>query len=120
MIDQDEKVIREVVKYYFIGTYNGDAKQVQQAFHPQARIVGNINGETFDLSLSDFIARVTATPTAAAKGEKYDKEILLVDKTGDVAIVKARVVIGPYVFTDYITLLKIAGKWVIRHKSFST
>lgn len=119
MIASDIQDIVEVVTMYFKGTYNGDSGLLNKAFHPDARITGIINNEPIDWSVSDFIARVTAQPTAAAKEEKYDKEIIAIDKTKNAAIVKSRVVVGPLVFFDYITLLKINNSWVIRNKSFT-
>lgn len=116
---EDEKNIIETVKLYFTGTYYGDKNQLQQAFHPDAHITGSINGELCDWTLDDFIARVTSTPTPADKNEKYNKEIIFLDITGNTAMVKAHVVVGAYNFTDYMCLLKIAGQWVIRHKSFT-
>jgi len=52
--------------------------------------------------------------------EKYNKQIISLDQINDAAMVKARVVVGECVFTDYIMLLKIDGKWMIRNKSFTT
>jgi hypothetical protein len=112
------QAIRECVNDYFLGTYHGDAKQIKNAFHPDAEISGILKGQYYAWTLDEFIQRVTTAPTSAAKNEKFDKQILLLDQTSDAAMVKARVVVGDLVFTDYITLLKIDGKWVIRNKSF--
>ncbi|SRR5579883_1877755 len=116
----EAQAITKVVEAYFLGAYHGNAEQLKQAFHPDAHITGSFNGQIIDWSLNDFLARVTTAPTAAQKNEKYDKEIILLDQTSDAAMVKARVMVGEYSFTDYITLLKINGKWVIRNKSFTT
>lgn len=116
--DDIEKII-QVVNMYFKGTYHGDVNLLTKAFHSNARITGIINNEICDWSLADFITRVTASPTAASKGEKYDKEIISIDKTKNAAMVKSRVVIGELIFYDYITFLKIDGQWIIRNKSFT-
>lgn len=119
--DKDTQLITEIVNLYFNGTYNGDAEQLKRAFHPDAHITGTLNDQICDWTLPKFIARVTDTPSSASKGEQYDKEILFIDRTDNAAMVKARVVIGGLlIFTDYITLLKINGQWVIRNKSFTT
>ncbi len=118
--DNDTNVITEIVKLYFNGTYQGDAEQLKRAFHADAHITGILNGEYFDWTLSDFITRVTIIPAPNMQAEKYDKEIIFIDKTKNAALVKARVVVGPYIFIDYIILLKINGRWIIRNKSFST
>lgn len=118
--DIDAREITEIVKLYFNGTYQGDAEQLKRAFHPDAHITGLLNGEFFDWTLLEFTERITKEESAQAKDEKYDKEILLIDKTKDAAMVKARVAVGPYIFVDYITLLKINDHWIIRNKSFTT
>lgn len=117
--DADIQLIRLTIDGYFKGTYQGDAAQLKRAFHPEARITGIINGQLCDWTLTEFITRVTATPTAENKKEPYNKEILFIDKTDNTAMVKACVLVGGLKFTDYITLLKINANWLIRHKSFT-
>lgn len=110
--------INDVINLYFKGTYQGNADQLKKAFHPDARITGILNDQYYDWSLADFISRVTTKPTAENKHEQYNKEIVMIDITSHAAIVKARVVVGGLIFTDYITLLKINNTWAIRNKSF--
>lgn len=117
--DSDIQQITEVVNWYFTGSYHGDVEQIKRAFHPEAHITGCINDQVYDWTLTDFITRVTTTPTSAQKNEPYDKKILFIDKTIDAAMVKAQVVVAGLVFTDYITLLKINEQWCIRNKSFT-
>lgn len=119
MVNNDFEKIIETVTRYFKGTYHGDVEMLSKAFHPSARVTGIINDEIFDWSLSDFIARVTTSTSAANKGENYDKEIISIDKTKNAAIVKSRVVVGELIFFDYITLLKIDDQWTIRNKCFT-
>lgn len=111
--------IKELIALYFEGTYYGDAEKLKRAFHSDARITGILNNQYYDWSLTDFIDKVTVTPTAKNKDEKFDKKILLIDIENNAAMVKARVVVGDFIFTDYITLLKINKKWIIRNKSFT-
>jgi protease I len=118
-MSNDIERIRQVVDLYFKGTHQGDGAHLKRAFHPDVRITGIIKGQYCDWSLSEFITRVTASPTAESKGESYNKEILSVDNVHDAAMVKARVVVGGLIFSDYITLLKINGEWIIRNKSFT-
>jgi hypothetical protein len=116
--NHDLNQIVDTVELYFTGTYEANAEKLKQAFHADAHITGFIKNEYFDWNLTSFIKRVTSGSSAKTQGEKYDKEIILLDKTNDVAMVKARVQVGPLSFTDYITLLKINRVWTIRNKSF--
>ena len=117
---QEETEVRNVIQLYFTGTYHGNVAELNQAFHPDARITGSIQGTILEWSLDDFIARVTAKPTSAEKNEKFDKEILSIDITNDAAMVKTRVFAAGYTFVDYIILIKYNSRWVIRYKSFTT
>ncbi len=119
MINSDFEKIIETVTLYFKGTYHGSAEMLSKAFHPTARITGIINDEIFDWSLSEFISRITMSPSAANKGENYDKKIISIDNTKNAAMVKACVIVGEFIFFDYITLLKINGHWIIKNKSFT-
>ena len=116
----DEKLITEVINRYFSSTYHGDAEQIHSAFHPEAHITGIIDKEVFDWKLASFVERIAQAPSAAEKNEKFDKKILSMDIENNAAMVKARVVISKYTFIDYIILLKIDDKWIIRNKSFTT
>ncbi len=117
--DSDHEAIRAVIKHYFLGTYHGNSEELKKAYHPDVQIFGSIQGKLIQWTLTQFIARVTEKPTAAEKQEKYEKEILSIDKAGDMAMVKARVSAGGLHFTDFITLMKIEGRWWIRCKCFT-
>ncbi len=117
--DSDDAAIRSVIKLYFMGTYHGNAEELKKAYHSDVQIFGSIGGKTIHWTLSDFIERVTQKPTAAEKHEKYEKEIVSVDRASDIAMVKARVSAGGLHFTDFITLMKIGGRWWIRCKCFT-
>ena len=118
--ESDLTLITNIVQAYFMGTYEGKEDLLRMAFHSDAHVSGNINGQYHDWTLNDFISRVTCIPTASSKGEKYDKEILSIDISNEAALAKARVRVNGLTFIDYITLLKIDGRWIIRNKSFTT
>lgn len=119
-IDNEKNAIKEIVEAYFMGAYQGDAKLINQAFHPDAHITGIFNGQYSDWTLAEFIQRVQTSPTAAMRNEPFAKEIISMDITENAAMVKAYVKTNSHIFIDYITLLKINGQWIIRNKSFTT
>lgn len=115
----DEQQIRAVVTDYFEGSYYGDKARLIRAFHPDAHIVGNFNGTVADWTRAKFIERAITKPTQSDRNEAYVKKIITIDAQKDAAMVKAIAQVGGQQFTDYITLLKIDGHWVIRNKSFT-
>lgn len=110
--------IQQVVELYFMATYHGDVQGIRQAFHPKSQITGHFKEQYIEWDLEQFIAHINSKPSAAVAIEVYDKKIISIDLTRNAAMVKAQVLVGGIFFTDYITLLKLDGAWIIRNKSF--
>jgi hypothetical protein len=118
MMQEELKAISTVVADYFQGAFDANASQLGQAFHPDAKITGLINGKYVEIDVNAFIDRAT-TAKANNKNQKFDKKITSIDIHTDMAMVKARVLVDDVYFTDFLTLLKIDNCWVIRQKSFT-
>ena len=118
MQSKTENAIRTTVDGYFQGTYQADSNKLRESFHPEAHITGNFDGQYVDFSLEDFIDRVCQA-NAKAANEKYDKQIIDIQFSADIAVVKAKVLVGGSYFLDYISLINIAGDWKTRHKIFT-
>jgi hypothetical protein len=113
------KEIKKVIEDYFSASHFGDMKKLAEIFHPDCRISGVINNEYVDWSLKEFFARIEISCKENPPSKTYNKKIILLDASTHVAVVKAAVEIGPLNFTDYISLVKLNGKWVIRNKVFN-
>ena len=108
--------IEKVIENYFQGTFNADEKQIRLAFHKDVQITGNIDESYVEMNLNQFIERVMSSVN---NNSKYDKKIIAIDLHCDIAMVKAKVLVGDIYFTDFITLLKLDDNWTIRQKSFT-
>lgn len=104
-----------VVRDYVLGMLAADEALLRQAFHPSCRIIGHFHGELEWLTLDDFVGQLKAE--GAVPGEPY-WDIQAVDVTGDAASLKLAVHYGEMRFTDYLSLLKIEGRWVIVNKLY--
>jgi hypothetical protein len=69
-------------------------------------------------SLEEFLGFVKGTPAPADSGEAYDMKIVSIDQTGDEAMAKVADLYLGFRFTDYLSLLKVDGNWVIVNKTF--
>lgn len=106
-----------VARDYFDGMMYADEAKLRRAFHPKCLIVGHFRGRLEYDPLDAFIAACKAERSIPA-GSPYFAEIVSIDVTGDTAIVK---VIDDYLgsrFTDYLTMVKADGRWVIVNKAF--
>jgi len=114
----DLELIAQTVQYYFDGMYNGDVETLQKAFHGDAFLFGYFQGNFTQISANDWFNMVKDNPAPSKEGEEYDMKIVSTDITGGVAVVKVADLYMGLRFTDYLTLSKIDGNWVIVNKAF--
>ena len=112
------KLVRAVVDDYFQGLYHGDVEKLRSAFHQNARIVGYREGTYTDLARDQWLERVSSRPIPSEKGESFDMRIESIDLTGAVGVVKVRDLYTGLQFTDYLSVMKIEGRWLIMNKVF--
>ncbi len=108
------------VEDYFHGTFEADRARMERAFHADAHIVGFLGEACLDEAAPDFIARIAAGPSEAARGFAFRRRIVEARLRDNLAFVVAEVEAHGKPFTDFITLMAIDGRWVIRHKSYTT
>jgi hypothetical protein len=113
----EEQAVQSVVHLYVDGmTFAHDAA-LRKAFHPKASIIGNYENAVEWLSVDEFVAAV-ASEGAAPAGTQPLIDILALDITGDAASVKLIDAFAGLKFTDYLSLLKVNGRWVIVSKLY--
>jgi protease I len=114
----DLQRIRETVQLYFDGMYHSDVEKLRKAFHASAALMGYYDGNLAHIPLENWLEMVAARPAPAKEGEEYDMKLVSMDITENVAVVKVRDLYMGLWFTDYLSLLKIEGDWVIVNKTF--
>ncbi len=107
----DEAAIRATIQHYFDG-----GNSVRKAFHPTARMT-YVRDTLVVVPIEDYIARVEAN--AGRGGGWADKRIASIDIAGTAAVARLELASGERRVTDYMTLLKIDGTWLIVNKTFS-
>ncbi len=113
----DQQSIGAVVHLYVDGMAFCNEAALRKAFHPDAKIIGNYEGAVEWMSRDDFIAAVLAEPPLSP-GTQPLMDIVSTDIEGDAAFVKVTDEFAGMRFTDYLSLLKIDGRWVIVNKLY--
>ncbi len=114
--------VEKTLRTYFDGLYEGDVKKLGEAFHPLSHLysVGN-DGTAADLPRADWLKAVESRPSARSKGDERRDRIVSIDFSGPTtAFAKVECQLPPRYFTDYLTLLKIDGRWQVIAKAFHT
>ena len=116
--DEDERGIREAVQYYFDGGTNADSTVLRKAFHPDARMLYVRDGTLNTVPIGEYITRV-GSGKPAAPGTAPQKRVVAIDRFGTAATAKLeqRRPDGGVV-VDFMSLLKVDGRWVIVNKIF--
>lgn len=113
----EEQSVQAVVHLYVDGMTFAHEGALRKAFHPKASIIGNHRGNIEWLTLEAFIAAV-ASEGSAPPGTQPLIQIETLDVTGDAATVKVVDEMSGVRFSDYLSLLKIDGRWMIVNKLY--
>ena len=121
MDSNERNAIEQTVQTYLDGVYEGDADKLASVFHETSALTYEQDGKLVVLPREQWLKVMRERASAKAKGLARDDAILLVDQSGPTtAFVKVKCQIPPRYFTDYLSLLKVDGRWVVAQKVFAT
>jgi hypothetical protein len=119
-IDNGYQEITEALNDYFDGFYEGNVDKLRRIFHPNCHLYSALKGPLADDDMETVYARVAGRENPADRGDPRFDAILTIDRSGpEIAFVKLYVAIAPNYFTDYLTLLKLDGRWQIITKTYT-
>ena len=120
-MDEDRQAIQQTVQLYLDGLYEGDAEKLAASFHPTSALTYEADGKITILPRDEWLAAVRARPSPQSQGLSRHDEILTIDQSSPTAaFVKLKCAIPPRFFTDYLSLLKVEGRWQVAQKVFAT
>lgn len=117
----ERDAIEATVRTYLDGLYEGDPDKLASVFHPTSALTHDQGGKLTVIPRDQWLEMVRNRPTPKAQGLSRHDEIVSVDQAGPTtAFVKVKCAIPPRFFTDYLSLLKIDGRWQVAQKVFAT
>ncbi len=120
MNTNERSAIEQTIQTYFDGLYEGDADKLASVFHETSALTWEQDGKLTVLPRDAWLKAVRERPSAKSKDLARGDAILLLDQSGPTtAFVKVKCQIPPRYFNDYLSLLKIGGKWVIAQKVYA-
>jgi hypothetical protein len=115
-LDGEREAVAATVRLYFQGHATGDGDYHRRAFHPDARLFWVKSGALAQKSSADFAAGAPGKP--ADDEARRVRRIAAVDVSGDAAMAKVELLYPNARLVDYLSLLKIEGRWTIVNKIF--
>jgi len=118
MTDDYVKIL-DVLKKYLDLLYRGDTKIIDQIFSPEAIVSSVTNNIIVSIDMIGFNERIANRKSPESIGEKREDKILMIDiSSPTTAIAKVKCMILGDQYTDYLSLIKVQGKWFIISKVF--
>lgn len=113
--------IVDTVQIYLDGLFEGDTAKLRQSFHPASSLFAvAADGKLVNMPREEWCKMVESRPSPKATGLTREHErILSIDITGpNTALVKLNCAIAPRFFTDYLSLIRLDGRWQVISKTF--
>ncbi|HEX7314032.1 MAG TPA: nuclear transport factor 2 family protein [Pyrinomonadaceae bacterium] len=114
--NSEEAAVRAAIQHYFDGHATGQGEHFRKVFHPDAKLFFIREGKVTQWTSEEYISRAPGKPADDESQRK--RTIDSIDITGNAAFVKLTLDYPKVVFTDYMSMLKVDGRWVIVNKTF--
>lgn len=112
--------IAEALAIYFDGFYEGDVATLKKIFHSNCHLYTATDGPVIDDAMEAVYQRVASRTPPASQNQKRLDRILSIDQSGaESALAKVQLAIGTKLFTDYLSMLKVDGRWQIISKTYT-
>ncbi len=105
---------------YFDGFYEGDIDKLKSIFHSACHLYAAPNAELMDSDMDAVYGRVGNRAKPSERGDPKEDGIIAIDQSGpECAFAKVMIALGENHYTDYLTLLKLDGRWQVIGKTFT-
>ncbi len=113
----DKAAVRAVVENYLDGLRHNNVESLKKAFWPEAKLFFTKGDGTLgQLTQAEWYASFASS---AGQDAKADFKIASLEVTSDAASVKVVETYPRSRYTDYLSLLRISGKWMIVNKIYT-
>lgn len=112
----EEAAVRAALEHYFRGHATGQGEHFRKVFHADSKLYAIRDGKFWNLTSEQYISG--APGKAPADEAQRKRTIESIDITGNAAIAKVVLDYPQVKFTDYMSMLKVDGTWMIVNKTF--
>ena len=119
-MEDTEHTLRTLAQAYFDAAYDMDAERFQTLFHPLSAVtrIGD-DGEVGVMPIETWLAGVRNATAPRKLGLERKDELVAIDVSGHLALIKLKLQMPPRHFTDLLSCLKVQGAWKIVQKVMS-
>ncbi|WP_031372432.1 nuclear transport factor 2 family protein [Lysobacter antibioticus] len=116
-MEDAENTLRALAQVYFDAAYDMDAEQFQSIFHPLSAVtrIGD-DGEVSVMPIETWLSGVRNATAPRKLGLERKDEVVAIDVSDNLALIKLKLQMPPRHFTDLLSCLKVQGGWKIVQK----
>ena len=119
-MDTDIRALLAMAQVYFDAAYEMDAEKFASIFHPSSSVTRVDDGKVSVTPIETWLTVVRNMQAPKQQGAVRHDQILSVDVTREMALVKLQLQVPPRRFTDMLSCLKVNGTWKIAQKVMTT
>jgi hypothetical protein len=112
-------LIRALLDDYFAGLYDGDVERLRAVFLPTAVLWGDVKGEPYYRSLTDWLNGVRNRASPRSLGEPFAMRAVSIAVEGSVAVAQVRCPMLGFSYVDFLSLVEREGGWFVAAKVFT-
>ena len=116
---EETTIAQALEEYYFKGSYEGDLKKLHHIFHPGALLFGDVKGQSYAKTLSEWLDVVANRQSPKDSGKPFKGDILNIKVVNSIAIAEVHVKAYDMLYHDFLSLHRINGNWLIVNKIMS-
>ena len=101
---------------YFNGIYEGNVDLLQQVFHPETLLFGDIKGTPYAKTLEQYLDGVANRQSPKDSGKPFKGEILSIKIVNSIAVAEVQVRMYDFLYRDLLSFHHIDGQWLVVNK----
>ncbi|WP_136616960.1 MULTISPECIES: nuclear transport factor 2 family protein [Mesorhizobium] len=111
--------VAKVLGRYFDGLYNCDTSLLGEVFHPGAQLATVNEGNLVTVDIPTWLDAIAKRESPASRKEaRVDRIVSIEFGSVNTASATAQCAIGPKLFTDFLSLVRIGDDWRIIAKVY--
>ncbi len=108
-----------LLRDYYDGLYNLDVAKLRDVFSPGAHYATIAKGALLELTMDEYFPRVEQRTSPADEGTPYESRVVSIRFAGEnTAFAEVECSMFDHDYQDFLSLLRIDGRWRVQTKVF--
>ncbi|MDM8177830.1 MULTISPECIES: nuclear transport factor 2 family protein [Olivibacter] len=102
--------------FYLKGIYKGDVDRLRKVYHPNALVLGDVNGVPYAKTLEQYLDGVKNRQSVKNSGKPFKGTLISIDIINSIAVVKLHVKMYDFNYDEFLSFHRVNGQWLIVNK----